>query len=312
MKMINREELKQALDSVKSIILTVHVHPDADAIGSMVGFYEALVHAGKDVRMVVDDVVPHKFSFMAHVDKIQTVEAIDTWQADMLLVLDASTKERIGKVPTLYEGPIYNMDHHISNSKFADALYLKPEYAATGEIVVACCNEWGWPITATMATSLYAAIASDCGFFRFSNTTEHTLAMAGLCVAQGAKPNIISEHLEATSKERLEVMKDAFASIAFYKDNRVASIALNKELMARVGDDTDGFVDIIRNVDTVDISIFLKYVDEHTTRVSLRSKQSDVNEIASHFGGGGHIRASGCTINAPIEEALTKLLGVIQ
>lgn len=312
MAIINRDELKQALDGAQSILLTVHIHPDADAIGSMVAFYEALIQAGKKVTMVVDDVVPQKFSFMAHVDQIKTVAQMDDWSADMLLVLDASTKERIGQVGTMYVGPIYNVDHHISNSKFADGLYLMPNYAATGEIIASCCQEWQWPITKTMATSLYAAIASDCGFFRFSNTTEHTLTLAGLCVAQGAEPNVVSEHLEVTTKARLEVMKDAFSSISFHKENTVASIALDKELMSRVGDDTDGFVDIIRNVDTVDISIFLKYVDEQTTRVSLRSKQSDVNEIASHFGGGGHIRASGCTINAPIAEALTKLLAVIK
>lgn len=311
MKLINREELKQALDAVQSIILTVHIHPDADAMGSMLAFYEALVQAGKSVTMVVDDVVPQKFGFLAHVESVKSVEQMDSWHADMLLVLDASTKERIGKVGELYEGPIYNIDHHISNSKFADALYLMPDYAATGEIIAACCNEWGWPITKTMATSLYAAIASDCGFFRFSNTTEHTLNMGALCVACGAEPNIVSEHLEATTAARLEVMKEAFSTISFYKENTIASIALTKDLMARVGDDTDGFVEIIRNVDTVDISIFLKYVDDHTTRVSLRSKRSNVNEIASHFGGGGHIRASGCTINASISDAMEQILAVI-
>ena len=311
MKMINLEELKAGFDAVNSIILTVHVHPDADALGSMLACYEALVGQGKTVTMVVDDVVPGKMSFLTHADKVHTVESMPSWQADMLLVLGASTKERIGKVGELYEGPIYNIDHHISNSKFADALYLRPEFAATGEILAYCFNEWQWPISESMATALYAAIASDCGFFRFSNTTENTLNMAALCVAKGAKPNIISEHLEVTTVGRIEVMKEALQTISFHHNQQVAMIALDKELIEKTGNDTDGFVDLIRNVDTVDISILLKYVASDVTRVSLRSKRSDVNAIAQEFGGGGHIRAAGCTINASIEAAKDALLQVI-
>ena len=163
-----------------------------------------------------------------------------------------------------------------------------------------------------MGTALYMAIATDCGFFKFSNTTANTLEMAAKCVAAGARPNVISETIESVSASRLELTKQVMQTIEFYKDNTVATIELNREAMTILGDDTDGFVDIIRNVDTVDIAILLKAESDDRTRVSLRSKGTDVNAIASHFGGGGHIRASGCTINLPLQEAKRALIEVIK
>ena len=272
--MINKKALKTALDKVQNIILTVHVHPDGDALGSLLAFYEALTAQGKIVTMVVDDIIPEKYNFLAHVDEIRSVDTMTDWTTDMLLVLDASTFERIGRVGELCKAPIYNIDHHISNSHFADGLYLQPEFAATGEILTDLCNSWDWPITETMANALYMAIATDCGFFRFSNTTENTLNMAALCVKNRAKPNVISEHVEVTTVAR-------------------------------------GYVDLIRNVDTVDIAILLKAVDVNVTRVSLRAKVTDVNKIAGHFGGGGHVKAAGCTIQANIDGAIEQLLAVI-
>lgn len=207
---------------------------------------------------------------------------------------------------------IFNIDHHISNTEFADHLYLKPNFAATGEIITYLCTKWNWPITESMGTALYMAIATDCGFFKFSNTTANTLEMAAKCVAAGARANVISETIEAVSASRLELTKQVMQTIEFYKNNTVATIELNREAMTILGDDTDGFVDIIRNVDTVDIAILLKAEADDRTRVSLRSKGTDVNAIASNFGGGGHIRASGCTINLPLQEAKQALIEVIK
>lgn len=304
--------LHQALMQAQSIALTVHVRPDGDAMGSMLAMYEALHHLGKTVTMVVDDVVPEKFATLPYGEKIHRVEELGSMeQPDILLVLDASTWERIGQVGALWSAPIFNIDHHISNTEFADYLYLLPDFAATCEIVTYLCQEWNWEITPSMANALYMGIATDCGFFKFSNTTEHTLEMAAVCVAKGARPQFISEMIESISAKRLDLTKRAMQTIAFYKDATIASIELDLYAMEQLGDDTDGFVELIRNVDTVDIAIFLKAESPSSTRVSLRSKRTDVNAIANHFGGGGHIRAAGCTIQGNLEEAKRQLLEVM-
>ena len=171
MSKITINQLHMALCEANSIMLTVHVRPDGDAIGSMVAFYEALVAQGKTVYMVVDDVIPEKYSFLSYIDQIKDVAYFETHpvQVDMLMVLDASTYERIGRVGALFSAPIFNIDHHISNSEFADHLYLKSDFAATGEIITDLCEQWNWPITESMGNALYMAIATDCGFFKFSN-----------------------------------------------------------------------------------------------------------------------------------------------
>ena len=297
MSKITINQLHMALCEANSIMLTVHVRPDGDAIGSMVAFYEALVAQGKTVYMVVDDVIPEKYSFLSYIDQIKDVAYFEAHpvQVDMLMVLDASTYERIGRVGALFSAPIFNIDHHISNSEFADHLYLKPDFAATGEIITDLCEQWNSPITESMGNALYMAIAT-----------------ASRCVAAGARPNVISEMIEAVSAARLELTKQVMQTIAFYKDNRVATIELSPEVMSILGDDTDGFVDIIRNVDTVDVAILLKGESPNRTRISLRSKGTDVNAIANRFGGGGHIRAAGCTIEGSIDEAKSRLLEVIK
>ena len=185
MSKITINQLHMALCEANSIMLTVHVRPDGDAIGSMVAFYEALVAQGKTVYMVVDDVIPEKYSFLSYIDQIKDVTYFENHSVsvDMLMVLDASTYERIGRVGALFSAPIFNIDHHISNSEFADHLYLKPDFAATGEIITDLCEQWNWPITESMGNALYMAIATDCGFFKFSNTTANTLKMASRCVA---------------------------------------------------------------------------------------------------------------------------------
>lgn len=311
MSKINKEQLKEALLSAKSIAITVHVRPDGDAMGSLLAMYEVLSNLGKDVRMVVDDTIPKKFAALPHASCIVSVDQCQNFTPDMLLVLDASTAERIGRVGALFSAPIFNIDHHISNTEFADGLYLRADFAATCEIVTDMCHEWDWPITETMANALYMGIATDCGFFKFSNTSSHTLEMAALCVQAGAKPQVISEMIEATSALRIEMTKRAMQTIAFYKNNTVASIELDQYAMEQLGDDTDGFVELIRNVDTVDIAIFLKAESDTRTRVSLRSKRADVNAIAQQFGGGGHVRAAGLSIDGNLEEAKRRLLEVI-
>lgn len=312
MAKISIDQLKTSIDTAHSILLTVHVSPDGDAIGSMLAMYEALVAQGKAVRMVVDDVIPEKFSFLPLCSKIEPIESLESgYTSDMLLILDASTFERIGEVGVRVSAPTFNIDHHISNTEFADGLYLRPDFSSTGETVAYLCKIWNWEITQSMGQALYMAMGTDTGFFKFSNTTAHTMEMAGLCLQAGAEPHVISEAIEMVEPGRIEVMKQVLDNVSFHHEGQVVSMCLTLPLMERIGDDTDGFVDMIRNIKGVDVAIVLKAKTETVTRASIRSKVRDANQIASNFGGGGHIRAAGCSIESPIHEALEQILAVI-
>lgn len=307
MAKISIDALRIAMDDANSIVLTVHVSPDGDAMGSMLAMYEALKMQGKEVRMVVDDEVPHKYDFLSHTREVLSIDDYaKNPSADLLLVLDASTFERIGKVGVHNRAPIFNIDHHISNTDFATGLYLREDCSSTCEIVAYLCHTWNWPITENMANALYMGMATDTGFFKFSNVTPLTLDMASLCVAQGAKPNVISEAIEIMSAARLKAMKEVLQTVEIYGSTVI--MEFSQDLLESLDGDTDGFVDLIRNIEGIDVAVVLKAVSPTETRGSLRSKKTDVNAIAAQFGGGGHIRASGCTIKMPLSEAKTAVL----
>jgi phosphoesterase RecJ-like protein len=289
-------------------MLTAHVSPDGDAIGSLLAMYHWLKGQGKQVIMVVDDDIDDKFNFLegaADIQKPAAVHVDDTW---LSVVLDATSADRCGKVAELICGKVVNIDHHISNDHFAHWEYLRTDVAATGEALAELFQEWGATVTEAMANALYMAIATDCGFFKFSNTTGHTLRMAAGLVEAGAKPNIISEHLEAQSLIKLRALSEVLKHIELFAGNTISGISFTPDVLKYTGEHTGGYIDYARNIKGVDVAFTVKYISDNETRISLRSKTVDVNAIASVFGGGGHVRASGCTIEAPLAQAKKMLV----
>lgn len=304
--------LKKQLMAYEHILVTAHVSPDGDAIGSVAAFGELLRHWNKDVHIVIDDDIEEKFYFLPEVATIQKPEDVTTDDTWLTVILDATSKSRTGRVADLIKGEVINIDHHVSNDHEADFEYILPSYAATAEIIATLCRNWLAVITPTMAEALYLGLATDCGFFKYSNTTSHTLITAANLVTCGARPQIISEHLEETTLTKLKALSEVLKHIEIVAHNKAAGIAFTQDVLAYTGEHTGDYIDYPRNVKGVDIAFTVKYVSPEETRVSLRSKRTDVNAIASVFGGGGHIRAAGCTIKAPLEEAKAKLIAEIE
>lgn len=301
-------ELKELLGQYEHILLTAHINPDGDAVGALAATGEMLRAWGKQAVIVLDDDVDDKFDFLPGIRTVYKPDDVKTDASWLTLILDATGVDRIGKTAELIHGPLVNIDHHISNAHFADAEYIRPDYAATGEVLTDLFTQWGCAITPSMANALYLAIATDCGFFKFSNTTGHTLRMAALLVEAGAQPNVISEHLEAQSLVKLQALSEVLKHIDLYGDGKVAGITFTPDILQYTGEHTGGYIDYARTVKGVDVAFTVKYISAEETRVSLRSKATDVNAIAAVFGGGGHIRAAGCTIKAPLAEAKTMLI----
>lgn len=297
------QEIYAVLRHYQHIVVTAHVSPDGDAIGSVVALYQALKGLGKDVKMVIDDTIDDTFAFLNGVAEIQRPEDVMVDATWLTVVLDCTGLSRIGKAAALAQGKILNIDHHISNEHFADWEYVLPEQAATCEILTSLFQAWQIPLTKDIVNPLYMGIATDCGFFKFSNTKGHTLRMAAALVDAGAQPNIISEHLDARSLASLQALSEVLKHIELFADNRVAGIAYTPEILALTGEHTGMYITYARNIKGVDIAFTVKYISDTETRVSLRSKQIDVNAIAGRFGGGGHVRAAGCTIQKPLQEA---------
>lgn len=295
-----------------SFIVTTHVSPDGDAVGSVLAMYEMLRSMGKSVEMVIDDTVAKKYQFLRYFNDFKTVADTFNHRPDLLISLDASDRMRSGQVLEVVQAPVLNIDHHISNTKFADYVYLRPGYAANGEILAALMIKEKINISVDMATALYLAIATDCGFFKFANTTKHTLEMASKMIEFGAQPAIISNAIEARSLCYAHHLGKVLETLETYENGTIAGIVIDADTMTLLEGDTDSFVDYPRSITTAEIAFVLKCVSPKVTRVSLRSKNIDVNKIAACFGGGGHVRASGCTINEDADTAKILLLQAIR
>lgn len=308
---ISAQEIFKLIESYDNILLTAHVSPDGDAIGSLLAAYEWLASLGKHVVMAVDDTIDDKFSFLQYSDQITKPAAVQTDVTWLTVILDATAVDRIGAVDALINGKILNIDHHISNEHFADYEYIRADFAATGEILTDLFVQGQVKLTPSIADALYLAIATDCGFFKFSNTTGNTLRMAAQLVEAGARPNVISEHLEAQSMVKLRALSEVLKHIEMFGGNRIAGISFTPEVLKYTGEHTGGYIDYARSVKSVEIAFTVKYVSDEETRISLRSKNVDVNAVAAVFGGGGHVRASGCTIRKDLATAKKMLVAEI-
>ncbi len=305
------EEIAALLLGHDSFVLCPHVSPDGDALGSTLALKMALEKAGKKVTAMVDDDVPAAFSFLPQIESfVRPVEG-EVTETDLLVVLDASSEDRIGAVAQAVKAKaVVNIDHHISNTQFADYLYLNTEAAATGEILCLLAEKLGITPDKDLATCLYTAIYTDCGSFRFANTTPATMRAAAKLLEYGARPNEISDALGTQTRANIEMLGRVLQTLSFYNGGAVSTLEINNRLYDK-NVNTDNFISFARYIEGVDVAVLFKAVEENITRVSMRSQHTDVAAIALSFGGGGHIRAAGCTVELPLEEAKQKVLEAI-
>jgi len=295
------------VQSCDTIVLTAHVQPDGDCLGSMLALYHYLVSIGKDVKMILDDDISGLYTFLPGYEMIKA-PTNDILSADILIILDASDLERIGKVREHVDAPILNIDHHVSNKKFADYCYIDTQVAATGEIVFQLLDILQAPITADIATCLYTAIATDCGFFKYANTTVQTMQYAARLMEYGAKPHLISEALETKSLASLQTLSKVLETLELHYSGKIATIAVLPDTLSSL-ESTEGFINYPRMIEGVEIAILFKVMtDEGMVRISFRSKRVNVSQLALSFGGGGHMRAAGCAIRGNIDDVMKEVL----
>ena len=189
--LITFQEAAQKLKAANKILITAHIQPDGDAIGSTLAAMQMLRSMGKTVQAFIDDTVRRNLHALPHFEEIRRPVEGEKFDADLLLVLDTSP-DRIGNVPKLTAAPILNIDHHVTNTGEGYDLYVEKKAAATCELVFKLARELGAEITPEIATCIYTGIATDTGFFQFSNTRAETLAIASELINCGVSPHFIS------------------------------------------------------------------------------------------------------------------------
>ena len=306
---ITLKDAAAKLKAAEKILVTAHINPDGDAIGSTLAMLQILRALGKNVAAYIDDDLPKNFSNLPFAAEIKRPVEGEKISADLLVILDTAP-DRIGKVLEITDAPILNIDHHVTNKSEENFLYVEATAAATAEIIFSLTKELGANITEDIAICLYTGLATDTGFFNYSNTKPATFRAAAELVECGVKPNLIAEQVEKRTAREVKVTSAALQTTQPFYGGKVVGMFIDENLSKQT-DTTEGLIDLIRVIDCVDVAFLLKCKEENICRVSMRSKTVDVSKIAQKLGGGGHVRAAGCTLEKSFDDAKNTLIRAI-
>ena len=318
--MADYQAILRVFDQHQSFVLSTHVNPDGDALGSELALYSFLKDLGKQVKIFNTDTAPKNYRFLPFYDAILPAKAFQQDFPEVLVVLDAGVLKRIGAylsrslIPTQ---ATVNIDHHSAAEPFGDYNLVETDASSTSEIIYRLIRHHGTPIGKERAICLYTGIMFDTGCFRYSNSTPMAHHVAADLIEEGIVVDEIYRAVyESMPIGTLLLLSEVFQTFGTTPDGKIGWLYATQEMFRKTGttrDNVDGFINHIRSVDTVEVAILMSEQKNGESKASLRSKSSvDVGEIASVFGGGGHQRAAGCEIDAPCEEAIGQLVATVQ
>jgi phosphoesterase RecJ-like protein len=309
------QEVAEILRGAERISAFCHENPDGDTLGAAIALAMAAERLGKQAEVVSVDPAPPFLSFLPGVDRVRRSPALDP---DVAVVVDAGELSRIGAVATeradwFARARIVNIDHHVSNPGYGEGVWIDPEAAATCEMVALLLPELGVALDAELATALMAGIVQDTHTFAHPNATARTLRVAAELLEAGAPLSAINRAVYADKPySTLALWGLMLAGIGQRADGRIVFASMSAEMLARTGEQptaSEGFVDLLGSTRLADVTILFKEVAPTETRVSVRtSARADAVAITAAFGGGGHARAAGCTLSAPLEAAREPVL----
>lgn len=310
--------LIEKIKSSKKICIASHINPDGDSIGSSLAMGLALKKLKSyNIKIAYIDSIPEQFKFLPGLELLQKIDINEKF--DLLMVLDCGDLDRLGAYKFLVEKADYivNIDHHISNSKFGKINVVEETASATGELIYNILEAMNVEIDKEIATCLYVAISTDTGSFKYDNTTPTTHKIAAKLLEKDIDlKKVTTEVYQSRSLKKTKLFIKSISTMELYCDNKVAIAEVTQEMLKKIDatlEDIDGIIEFIRDIDTVEVACILKEIGEKEIRVGLRSKKYvDVAKIAQKFNGGGHIRASGCTINDSLNNTKHNLLNEIK
>ena len=312
-------QIADLLRTENAFLVLTHYRPDGDAVGSQLALAILLKNLGKQVEAWNDDEVPAKFRFLPNSDLVRRPPA-EPKDFDVVIAIDISTWPRAGNAAQRIgkKKHFVNIDHHVSNEKFADINWIVPEAPACGEIVLELIKRGGFTLTREIATCLFAAISTDTGSFTYANTTAGSLRAAAELVQTGINVGEVCRHIyESYPYARLQLLQMALADLKLMHNRRVAYYWVTNEMYEESGakrEDTEGLIDYARSIEGVSVAVLFEELPEAgKIRISLRSKNPrvDVNSIARRFGGGGHREAAGARITGQPHDIEQKVLAAI-
>jgi phosphoesterase RecJ-like protein len=311
-KTVDLESFRSAVHGAR-VLVSTHVHPDPDAIGSALAASDMLIALGAQPKIVLEDSVPSRMTWLPGAERIALYEAGETLPTfPVAMIVDSAGLSRIGDVITLLgpEVTIANIDHHVSNQHFGSLNWVEVSCAATAEILFELCHALHIPLTPEIATNLYAGLLTDTGRFRYSNTNARTFQVAAELAHSGAALTEITNRLYYdVSAQDVRSMGSIFDTLQLHGDHQVSLLIVRKE---DIVEDPDTVVDMALSIKGVELAVLLTEAPVDRIRISLRSRNRvNVSTIAERFGGGGHERAAGFRMRGTIETVRERVLPVL-
>ncbi|MBC8214058.1 MAG: bifunctional oligoribonuclease/PAP phosphatase NrnA [Candidatus Marinimicrobia bacterium] len=305
---ISWSKLDQLILKADTILLSTHIHSDGDGIGSELAFYQYLVDLGKECRIINPSEIPNKLKFLDSCNKVETFNSVHVnWlnNVDLSIIFDIGDYKRLKEISNyLHNSKTVSIDHHPSKScNFFDYKIIDSNSPATGFML------WEYfyyhlnmkELSKNISDALYTALATDTGFFRYSNTTAKSHTVAAHLIGCGTNPyEIYSQVHEQRNHSQVKLLAKVIQNLEFSDDGKFSWFTITQNMLNEcdaILEDVDGFTNFSRSINGVEIAVMFVEVDKHTTRINFRSKgQYSINDIAIRLGGGGHQFAAGALV----------------
>jgi bifunctional oligoribonuclease and PAP phosphatase NrnA len=318
-ELVKIDRIFQTIQEHDSFLLASHVDPDGDTLGSALALAFALDRLGKKVSCYSQGPIPEELDFLPGLERVSTEYPADQ-NFSCTIAIDCPALSRFGdelvkRGDTL--GYLIKIDHHPGGDLFGRINLVDTSRAATGELIYEIIKSLGLAFDSDMAINLWTAIATDTGFFRYSNTSHDAMRIAGEMIDHGASPYDSAVAIyESESVERLRLIQRTLETLDVTTDGRFGSVVITLNTLKETGAHptmTDRLVDYPRRLKGVEVAASIKERAPGSWRVSLRSKGAiDVAAVCRQFDGGGHAKAAGCSMEGSLEEVRSKLTEAVE
>lgn len=311
------EDIKNAIDDAEDILLITHIQPDGDTLGSSFALKNMLDRMGKHADVCCDGQMPSRYDTLFEGTLINSQNITKAY--DLMITLDCADLSRLGKARELFKKAktTINIDHHITNDKFAKINYIA-EASSVGEIIFELMHMMGIAQDAHSAKYIYIAISTDTGNFTYSNTSKKCLVYVSQLVELFSLRDIADILFRRRSLVCTKLISKALSSLETYENGKIAFVTILRsdlEEIGALGTDCENIVDYAREIEETKAAVFFREITTGV-KVSLRSKSDiDVSAVAALFGGGGHVNAAGCQAKGKMEDikkiVLNKLMELL-
>lgn len=310
------DNILEEINNANSIVILTHENPDGDAVGSSLALYHALKAYGKNVEIIIPE-YSRTFNFLPGTNEIKKEGTYDNY--DLAISLDCASMNMLNGYVKYFENAKTRVviDHHGTNSMYGDLNFVNPDSPACAQILVVVLNYFKMEITKEIGTCILAGIITDTGGFKYSGVTAETFEFVAWLLNKGVNvSSVYRKVLQVRTKGNFELNRIASNRLEFLEEGKIAFTYITRDdeesVNAETGDH-EGIVDIGRDIEGVEVSIFIRETKTKGVKISLRSSEYvNVSDIALLFGGGGHPRAAGCNMQATIQQAKERIVNEVK